>query len=144
MFAENGYSLLIVDDDTDQRMIMEKAAMRTGLYSTIETAADGEEALYMINEYADEHGGLDLVLTDFKMPRMNGRELAQALQNGRSLTKVPIVCISASDDPADKQSALDAGCLAFYRKTGNVRDLIALFRSLPTLIGDKKDRLAAD
>ena len=51
----------------------------------------------------------DLILPDIKMPLMDGYEVCEALQANPELKDVPIVFLSALDDPAEKTKALRAG-----------------------------------
>ncbi len=64
--------LLIVEDDESVRMFTARALMASG--HTVETAADGEDGLMAIR---NAQGGFDLVLSDIRMPIMDGIEMAK-------------------------------------------------------------------
>ena len=67
--------ILVVDDSPDERMLI-AAQLLEGGYSRIETAASGEDALRRLSR-----GGLDLLVTDFVMPGLDGLQLMnQALE----------------------------------------------------------------
>jgi CheY-like chemotaxis protein len=61
--------ILVVDDSHDERMLM-ASLLAEGGYSRIETASSGEEALSRLSK-----GGVDLLVTDFVMPGLDGLEL---------------------------------------------------------------------
>ncbi|SRR5258708_1049982 len=130
MDPKRPYYLLIIDDDPDHRLLLKIAAMKTGLYSLMGTPADGQEALEVIKKCEDERGRLDLIITDLKMPRMDGIELTKILLQRPSSWDIPIVCFSSSDHPGDERRVLDAGCRAFFSKNENFHQLTAFFRSL--------------
>ena len=66
--------ILVVDDDTLIRALMSSFMER--IFGEVVSAMDGQEAL----EKFDEFGTFDVVLTDIRMPRMNGRELIKELR----------------------------------------------------------------
>ena len=66
-------TVLIVDDDCNMRILT--SARLEGLYSVV-CACDGEEALQIIRS-----GGIDLVIADIMMPKMDGFELLTAIRN---------------------------------------------------------------
>lgn len=61
--------ILVVDDSPDERMLI-ASQLAEGGYSRIETASSGEEALRRLS-----HGGVDLLVTDFVMPGLDGLQL---------------------------------------------------------------------
>ncbi len=97
-----GERVLVVDDDPAVREIT--AALVESLGYETELAADGAEALERVGA-----GGVDLVLSDVSMPRMNGPALVAAL--GERGLRVPVVFLSGYDAPED----LDPG-IPYLRK----------------------------
>ncbi len=77
-------TILLVDDFEIIRNLNEEVLRRHG-YNVL-TANYGKDALQVAQEYA---GPIDLLLTDVKMPGMNGRELADQLTALRPQMKVP-------------------------------------------------------
>jgi CheY-like chemotaxis protein len=67
-------AILLVDDDEAIRSLYRRGLEEDG--ARVVEAGDGEAALSFIQEW---HGHLDLVITDLRMPRINGRELAEVL-----------------------------------------------------------------
>lgn len=86
--------VLIVDDVETNRIILEEIIKDMGGSPVL--AESGEQALEKIRE---EHPGL--VLTDISMPGMNGYELCKILKRDEETKNIPIVFISAFDDPHD-------------------------------------------
>ena len=64
---------MVVDDEVEMRIALETALKREGHHITL--AENGEQALERLSE-----GAFDLVLTDVKMPKINGIELLKTLK----------------------------------------------------------------
>ena len=93
--------ILIVDDSNAMRMIMKKTLRKAGFGSArFAEASDGVDALTKLS-------GVDLVLTDWNMPNMDGEELLQALEERSFDGQRGVVSSAASS--AMKSSARSAG-----------------------------------
>ena len=97
MSDEHRRTILVVDDDADIRLLMEDLLMDE--YEVL-TARDGVEALEIIAEKRDE---IDLVITDIRMPRMDGMELL-----GKIKTNYPGIGVMMISAFGDINAAIDA------------------------------------
>ncbi|MBK8005488.1 MAG: response regulator [Gemmatimonadetes bacterium] len=125
--APAGARILVVDDDPINRLVAE--AYLRGLASVVECAGSGEEALRRV---ACE--GIDLVLLDCEMPGMDGYEAARRIRQLPGLRgKVPIVAVTASAMPGDRERCLAAGMNGHIPKPVRQADLARALREwLPT------------
>ncbi|HUR59824.1 MAG TPA: response regulator [Opitutaceae bacterium] len=126
--------LLIVEDEPDLRVLIQFAARRAEVFSTICTAEDGEMALEMIQagvrgERADMPP--DIVFTDYNMPRLNGLELAEQLRATADTAEIAVALFTAAQSPADRAAARRAGCCANFRKPAGLVELTSMLKSLP-------------
>jgi CheY-like chemotaxis protein len=100
--------VLVVDDDLLFRELISR------LFSTIgctpEIAADGTEALSKL-----EGNSFDLVVSDIRMPSMDGLTLLQIMQSRLDLETTPVVLISS--EPAHRTATLKAGANLFLDKS---------------------------
>jgi two-component system cell cycle sensor histidine kinase/response regulator CckA len=76
-------TVLVVDDQDDVRDLLCEVLRKNG-YSVL-SASNGREALRLVREHAEP---IDLIITDMVMPQMGGRELAEALRELQSHTKI--------------------------------------------------------
>ncbi len=104
-------SILIVDDDPGQRLLMRAALERD--FEVIE-AADGVEGCQLYEEQRP-----DLLLVDLMMPRMDGYELCRELRSHARSADVPIVVATGRDDIEAIVRAYDAGATDFLPKPVN-------------------------
>lgn len=115
MLRSGKLALMIVEDDTNIRILLESAATRSGLFEPITTACDGQIAWETLQ--AAETSNLPaLIVTDLSMPRMTGLELVHAVKNDERMRNIPIAIITSSDVSNDRELALAAGVCAFVAK----------------------------
>lgn len=101
-------TILLVDDEPENRRSYEEILNDLG-YEVI-AEADGESALSVIHE-----GGLiDLVITDYRMPGMNGLEFITQLR--RHLPSVPVIMITAFGDIETYLQSFSLGVFEYVNK----------------------------
>ena len=114
--------ILIVEDDFDTRYVLSLILKAEGYEVT--TAADGECALGVAIE---QHP--DLIITDVKMPRMNGIDLTRRIRLNEGTAATPILVITAYGETPLKR-ALAAGASACMRKPIVVDELLPMVKAL--------------
>jgi CheY-like chemotaxis protein len=100
--------VLVVDDSPEALEHVSELMSAYGV--TCDTAADGEEALRMI----ERNGDYDIYLVDWKMPGMDGIELSRAIK-GRGAVNV-VIMISGVEWSQIENEARDAGVMKFLSK----------------------------
>jgi len=87
------HSILIVDDEANQRFMLEQALRTLATDWTITTAASGQEALDTL-----ALGPLDLIITDYHMPAMNGLELIARVRDRHLPARIILITAYSSPD----------------------------------------------
>ena len=116
--------VLVVDDVPPNVKLLE--AKLTSEYFDVLTAYSGPEALEVI---AREHP--DIVLLDVMMPGMDGFEVCKRIKADPATAHIPVVMVTALDQPSDRVTGLEAGADDFLTKP--VQDL-ALFARVRSLV----------
>ncbi|MBA3345739.1 MAG: response regulator [Gemmatimonadales bacterium] len=119
---DGGFTVLVVDDEEAVRRLACRMLTWTG-YQALE-ARHGREALTTIEEYT---GPIHLVLTDIKMPGMNGRELGRHVE--QRWPGKPILYMSGFASEVFQGGLLEAGA-PFLSKPFTQDDLAAKVRAL--------------
>jgi adenylate cyclase len=111
--------ILFVDDEPDfEALIVQKFRRQIGGGAmSFHFARDGVEAL----ETLKANGGIDLVVTDINMPRMDGLSLLQKLQESEE--KISTVIVSAYGDMTNIRTAMNCGAFDFVTKPIDFVDL---------------------
>lgn len=106
-----GMKVLLVDDSAVMRKVLTRALRQAGLdIGDIVEAGDGLEALAVL----DSEGGVDVVLSDWNMPNMNGVDfVAQARAKGYEM---PIVMVTTESGDDRVTQATEAGANGFIHK----------------------------
>ena len=118
--------VLVVDDILSNVKLLE--AKLTAEYFEVLTAYNGLEALTKV----DEHDP-DIVLLDVMMPGMDGFEVCRRIKHNPTTAHLPVVMVTALDQPADRVAGLEAGADDFLTKPVDDAALFARVRSLVRL-----------
>jgi len=118
--------VLVVDDVPANVKLLE--ARLSAEYFDVMTAVSGQEAL-AICERAD----CDVVLLDVMMPDMDGFEVCRRIKGGVATHHIPVVIVTALDQPSDRVKGLESGADDFLTKPVSDVALIARVRSLSRL-----------
>jgi two-component system, OmpR family, KDP operon response regulator KdpE len=112
-------NILVVDDEPQITRVLKTTLSSQGY--GIRTAADGKQALQEMKSWTP-----DLVITDLRMPNMDGLQLCRAI---RAESRVPIIVLSVKGEETIKVEALDAGADDYITKPFNVNELLARIRA---------------
>ena len=118
--------ILVVDDIPANVKLLE--ARLTAEYFQVVTALNGVDALAVCDE-----GGVDLILLDIMMPGMDGFEVCARLKANPATVHIPVVIVTALDQPADRIRGLEAGADDFLTKPVNDLQLMSRVKSLVRL-----------
>ena len=115
--------ILVIDDDINILSTLRILFQREGFQ--VQTAFDGEDGLKKIIV-----GGIDIILSDVDMPKMNGFEVFQKLKMQGLIQQIPIVMMSAGVGPLDRAKYIDEGAEDFITKPFNTIELLARVRRI--------------
>src|SRR5215212_8149859 len=90
------HSILIVDDEANQRLMVEQALRALAFGWTISTAASGQEALESLALHPP-----DLIITDYHMPIMNGLELIARVRERQIPSRIILITAYSSPELYD-------------------------------------------
>lgn len=131
MSAIAGKRLLYVEDDDWDVELARRAFEIFGFDARLETAPDGHSALELLK--ADPLP--DLVLTDIKMPRVNGLELQEKMRSDDRLRSLKTAFLTSSAERGDRERALAHGALAFLQKPMDLDSWKPIVEKLRALLG---------
>jgi two-component system alkaline phosphatase synthesis response regulator PhoP len=115
--------ILIADDNLQNVELLE--AYLSDFDCEIQTAADGEETLRMVEEFAP-----DLLLLDVMMPRLSGFEVCKKLRSNPKTKDLLILMVTALNEASDFERGVQAGTDDFLTKPVNKIELLCRIRSI--------------
>jgi DNA-binding NarL/FixJ family response regulator len=115
--------LLVVDDEPN--LLRAVAACLRGEGFDVVTARGGAEALVRVAETVP-----DLVVSDIRMPGMDGYQLARQLRSSPRTALTPVVFLTAKDETADRIEGFRTGVDAYLTKPFEPDELVAVIRSI--------------
>lgn len=115
--------LLVVDDEPN--LLRAVAACLKAEDYEVNTARNGHEALMQLAESIP-----DLIISDIRMPGMDGYKLARQLRGSPRTALVPIVFLTAKDETADRIEGFRAGIDAYLTKPFEPEELIAVVNGI--------------
>lgn len=128
-------SILVADDDADDRLMIGDALKESGIKSEIYFVHDGEELLDFLlhrNAYVnpDSSPRPALVLLDLNMPKKDGREALAEIRHNPKLKGIPIVALTTSKAPNDIARVYDLGVNSYIAKPETFDGLVRLLKDL--------------
>ena len=113
------FKVLAVDDNPKNIQVIGSILMEANY--EVGFAMDGKQALDLLIESKD----YDLVLLDVSMPVMNGFECCQAIRKNDKLKEIPIIFLTAMNEPDNIITGFDAGGQDYVTKPFNSRELLS-------------------
>lgn len=118
------WHILVVDDSITTRTLEESVLSAAGYKVT--TAVDGVDALRLVQD-----GGVDLVVSDVEMPRLDGLGLTEQIRAMPAHAKLPVILVTSLDKPEERARGLEAGADAYIMKSSFDQDtLLGIVRQL--------------
>lgn len=128
--------LLFVEDDKDDVELTLFGFRKAGFEHEIVVARDGQHALDLLHsDYAGARELPGAILTDLKMPRVDGLELLHRLKQDPRLRNIPVAFLTSSGDENDQAEAVRLGVGEYLRKPSNpdgYAEIVARVRGIMT------------
>ncbi len=135
MMAEHKAHILVVDDDTRLRSLLQRFLRESDFF--VSAAKDADEARERLKEYQ-----FDLLIVDIMMPHETGLEFLQKL---RQESLVPVILLTAMGETADRIAGLEIGADDYLPKPFEPKELVLRIKNIlkraPKDSGNKKQVL---
>lgn len=139
-FGSGEETVLIVDDNLMNAELLKATLEQLNINSVI--ALNGPKALDLLNKY-----NFDLILLDIMMPEMSGFEVIKKIKENQSQKDIPVIFVSAMNDPKEVVKGFDLGSFAYVKKPFNTEELkaqvvnILKIKRLQDSLKQEKDKL---
>jgi CheY-like chemotaxis protein len=128
-------TILMADDDSDDRMLVKEAFQESRLNNEIHFVEDGEQLLdylFRRGKYANLSGTPypGLILLDLNMPKKDGREALAEIKAHADLRRIPVVVLTTSRAEEDILRTYDLGANSFITKPVTFENLVHVVQVL--------------
>ncbi len=128
-------TILMADDDPDDRMLTRDALEESRLLNEFETVEDGEELMdYLFRRGKFSGAGArplpGLILLDLNMPRKDGREALREIKSHPELRRIPVVVMTTSRADEDILRTYDLGVNSFITKPVTFDALVDVLKTI--------------
>jgi CheY-like chemotaxis protein len=132
---ERSITILIADDDADDRMMAQDALDECRLVNPVRFVEDGVELLDYLRRrgrYADPTSSPrpGLILLDLNMPKMDGREALREIKSDPTLRRIPIVVMTTSKAEEDIYRTYDLGVSSYVAKPVTFEGLVEVMKAM--------------
>jgi CheY-like chemotaxis protein len=130
-----GYTILLVEDDPNDVMLMERAFRRANLANPLRVTGDGEAAIAYLSGQPpytdrDQYPMPLMILLDLKLPRKSGLEVLAWLRQQPGLKRLPVVVLTSSREASDINRAYDLGANSYLVKPVDFDALLDMVKNL--------------
>ena len=119
-------TILLIDDDEDDRWLFEEALRRTAPHVKCITATDGVEAISFLQQTGDVLP--DLIFLDLNMPGMDGKKCLSLLKQNKKLSSIKVIIYTTSDYYKDRDDAMKLGASEFIMKPADYKQLCVMLQ----------------
>jgi CheY-like chemotaxis protein len=129
-------TILIADDDADDRMFLEQAMRQNGYDQGIQFVEDGEDLMDYLRRqgrYNDMNAPWpNMLILDLNMPRKNGFQALSEIKDDPKLRRLPVIVMTTSSADEDVIKTYNLGVNSFVTKPFNFNRLVEMVGTLKT------------
>ena len=129
-------TILIADDDSDDRMLLEQAMRQNGYHQDIRFVEDGEELMEYLRRqgrYNEQNAPWpNMLILDLNMPRKNGFQALTEIKDDPRLRRLPVIVMTTSSADEDIARTYNSGVNSFVTKPFNFNRLVEMVGTLKT------------
>jgi CheY-like chemotaxis protein len=127
--------ILLAEDNDGDVFLVRRALEKRGLLHELVVAHNGEEALGWLDGHASEKAPAPhLILLDLNLPRVDGLQILSHVRKSDSFSCTPVIVLTSSDSPKDRQMALELGANLYFRKPTDLASFMDLGRIIEELL----------
>jgi CheY-like chemotaxis protein len=130
--GERQIEVLLVEDDPGDVMMTREAFNDYKLHNELHVVSDGAEAMAFLRQEGEYAGRPrpDLVLLDLNLPRMDGRQVLEAIKSDPELASIPVVVLTTSENEDDVLRSYSLHANAYVTKPVDFQRFIEVVRQI--------------
>jgi CheY-like chemotaxis protein len=135
MIVGQPITILMAEDDAEDRMLVEDAWEESRLCNPLRFVKDGEELMDYLHHRGEFSDPADsprpwLILLDLNMPRKDGREALEEIKNDPKLRRIPVIVLTSSKAEEDIVRSYELGVCSYITKPVTFEKLVDVTKAL--------------
>ncbi len=127
MLPNSSANIVLVEDNPLDIFVVRNLIEELGINCRLHVYSDGEEILtYLAALDASDDHCPDLVLMDINIPKCSGTEVLQWIRKSVRCGELPVILLTSSDRPRDREQAERLGVLYYFRKPTDLDEYMKL------------------
>jgi CheY-like chemotaxis protein len=126
-------SILIAEDDADDRFLMQTALNETRSDQQIKFVENGLELLSFLDNLPEEDGEIafpKFILLDLNMPKMDGREALKKIKASHTLRRIPVIVFSTTKNELEVKRCYELGANTYVVKPVSFDSLVTTIEDI--------------
>jgi CheY-like chemotaxis protein len=122
------FRILLAEDNPGDVLLFREALRGRGFPFEIVVAEDGQKAMSLLADVSAPGGSSrpDLIVLDVNLPKHGGDEVLQRIRSEASFAGVPVVMLTSSASPVDRDKATNLGANLYLQKSSNLEELFEI------------------
>ena len=119
-----------MEDDADHRVLVREALARVAPAVPLDEVVDGVDAMAWLRRRAGDPAAVDggVVILDLGLPRASGFTVLEWMREIPALERLPVVVLTASENPMDAEHAFNMGARGYFQKPADFREYLDIFQ----------------
>ena len=133
--------ILLVEDNTADVLLVREALAQHEVAPDLIVAGDGEQAIQFVNEVESRAAPYpDLVILDLNLPKRQGTEVLRRIRENDAWNRVPVVVLTSSDAPQDRDESTKLGVNLYVLKPGDLAEFLEIGAMLKSILQRQDNR----
>ncbi|NJO42261.1 MAG: response regulator [Cyanobacteria bacterium CRU_2_1] len=137
--ASKQWTVLVVEDSADSVLLLERAVERANIAVSLQIVGNGAEGVdYLLGR--GDYGDRDryplpiLILSNMRMPRMNGLEFLAWIKQQPNFSRIPVIVLSSAGEIEEVDRVMALGATAHFIKPFRLQDLVETIRQIQAFL----------
>jgi CheY-like chemotaxis protein len=130
--------ILLAEDNDGDIFLVRRALEKRGVPHQLTVARNGEEALELLEraENGPASEAPSLILLDLNLPKIDGAQVLSRIRKTSAFSATPVIVLTSSDSPKDRESALALGATVYFRKPTDLQSFMNLGEVVEKVLQD--------
>src|SRR5450432_451533 len=114
---KSGSHIILAEDNAADVFLVRAALQDEGIDCQLQVLSDGEEVLRFLEVVESEDVSCpEMMILDLNLPKRNGEEILKGVRKSNRCSSLPIIILTSSDSPKDKERVARLGIAHYFRK----------------------------